>query len=170
MIGITNGLGTVYTADRYKVPTDLGDSIRQRIIDVLTTRFATILISNGYKTDMGNNVTHWRSSRSDVPQAELPYLNWEDSDEDQVDATIGQTDHLLEITCKVSAQALQDVYDARSDLIKLIGTDVFMSGLAGNTSLPVEQGDVVQLSKQTWVQEYKFIIEYPTDRFDEFSQ
>lgn len=170
MIGITNGLGTVYTADRYKVTINPGDSIRQQIIDILIARFATILISNGYKTDLGNNVTHWRTSRSIVPQSNLPHLGWEDADEDEDDVTIGQVDHALEITCKISAQSLDNVYAARADLIQLIGTDVKMSGLAGNTTPPVEQGSAEQLSKQTWAQEYKFIIEYPTDRFDEYTQ
>lgn len=154
----------------YSVPTDPGETIRQQIIDVLTTRFATILIANGYKTDMGNNVTHWRASTADVAQAKLPHLGWEDANEDDLDATVGQVDHLLSITCKISVKTEADIYKARADLIKMIGTDVFMSGLAGDTTLPVEQGDVHQGSKKIWTQEYKFTIEYPTDRFDEYTQ
>jgi len=158
------------TLDRYAVPTDAGDTIRQQIIDVLTTRFATITILGGYKTDLGQNVTHWRASTADVAQAKLPHLGWEDANEDELDATVGQTDHLLSITCRISAKAEADIYKAKADLVKMIGTDVFMSGLAGNTTLPVEQGDVHQGSKKIWTQEYKFTIEYPTDRFNEFTQ
>jgi hypothetical protein len=168
MIGITNGLGTVYTADRYKVTTDAGDTIRKQIVDVLAARFATILITNGYKTDLGSSVTHWR--RAEVSQGNLPHLGWEDADETELDETVGQVDHLLTVTCRISAKSEDDVYDARADLIQAIGADVFMSGLAGNTTPPVEQGDAMQNAQKIWVQDYKFTIEYPTDRFDEYNQ
>jgi hypothetical protein len=51
-------------------------SIRQDIIDAIDTRLKTILISNGYNTDIGNKVFHWRNTN--LTEAELPGIIYRD--------------------------------------------------------------------------------------------
>lgn len=153
---------------RYAVPTSATDTIRQRIVDTLIVRFATILISEGYKTDLGENVVRWLET--EVDQDELPHLAWRDDDEDQDRNTVGQTDHMLVIDCKVSAQTEDDLYAARADLIQAMGTDPQLGGLAGDTFPPEELGLAEHMNKKLWTQSYRFRIEYPTDSFDEYSQ
>lgn len=47
----------------------MADSKRQRIVDAIKTRMATILTANGYDTDLGLNVREWESwvQQEDIP-------------------------------------------------------------------------------------------------------
>ncbi len=49
----------------------MADSKRQRIVDAIKTRMATILIANGYATNLGQNVREWESwiQQEDIPVA-----------------------------------------------------------------------------------------------------
>lgn len=155
------------TVTKYSVDTDPNDTIRQRIIDTLITRFSTILISNGYKTDLGENVSRWKETQ--VPQEDLPHLAWRDDDEDETEATVGQIDHTLVIECRISTKTEDDLYAARADLIQAMGTDRLLGGLVGNTKPPEEVGQADHGDQKVWTQTYRFTLEYPTDQFDEYN-
>ena len=111
---------------------------------------------------------HWYDSQ--IEKNQLPALSWEDADANQTDETVGQVDNVLNITCKISANSRDDVYDARADLIKAMGTDVKLGGLAGNTTPPSEIGQVILNENKIWTLSIEFDIEYPTDRFDPYTQ
>ena len=158
----------VGTLKKYGVDTDPNDTIRQQIIDTLETRFSTILTTNGYKTNLGNNVSRWKETQ--VPQGDLPHLAWRDDDEDETEATVGQIDHTLVIECRISTQTENELYAARADLIQAMGTDRTLGGLVGNTKPPEELGQADHGDQKVWTQSYRFVLEYPTDQFDEYNQ
>lgn len=155
------------TLQKYGVDTDPGDSIRKQILDTLITRLETILIANGYKTNLGSNVFHWLDSQ--ITQDQLPAITVEDADEFQGDVTVGQVDHTVTVTMRISAQAKADFYNARADLIKAIGTDTTFGNLA-YAQPPSEIGQVELDQKKIWTQSYQVNFEYPTDRFNPYSQ
>lgn len=49
----------------------MADSKRQRIVDAIKTRMATILTTGGYETNLGQNVREWESwiQQEDIPSA-----------------------------------------------------------------------------------------------------
>lgn len=54
----------------------MADTIRQQIITKIDTRLKTILITNGYETDIGANVFDWRAES--LEEDDLPALIYRD--------------------------------------------------------------------------------------------
>ncbi len=52
------------------------DSIRQRIVDAIDTRFKAILVTGGYVTDIGSHVFWWKDAPMQI--SDLPGMNCKD--------------------------------------------------------------------------------------------
>lgn len=170
MGAITHGLGGVSAAQRYRVPTNANDPLRQRIMDALKARLETILIAGGYKTDAGKNVFAWR--KFGIPDTELPALVYQDTDHTQDQGAIDLVDNFLEVTVEAiaikGATSEDQIREMLADVITAIGTDETWGGLAFDTSQPSTPMDAEQMEKKLFGSRITFTIEYNTERFNAY--
>ena len=129
------------------------DSKRQLICNKVDTRLKTILIANGYNTDLGKNVFEWRDNPID--ESELPALGWRDVSEDDSNAstgTIGYHNHVLTMEFKVATAkgktTAQEIRALLADVIKAVGVDQTWDGLAIRTDpvsneMQVEEAETI---------------------------
>jgi len=54
----------------------MADSIQRQIMDKIETRLATVLISGGFKTDIGTNVFQWKTKAWE--SQEMPGVSFKD--------------------------------------------------------------------------------------------
>lgn len=166
--------GTEFTGSllRYAVPTDAGDTIRQQIMDTIATRLATILISNGYKTNAGSNVYPWREFG--LPDTKLPAIFFRDTNDEPEQFTVGNVDNVLTVevtaTSAKSATSDQQVREMIADVIKAVGVDETWGNLAEFTLLPDAGMAVEELEKTTFSAQIDLRVEYQTARFNPFGR
>lgn len=108
----------------------MAESIRQRIIDAVRARLATIRTANGYKTDIGRNVREWQTTP--LPVDELPAVCFRDPDNGIAEWTMRERDNrvalMIEAAGKDVAPATVRAY--AEDLYRAIGIDETWGGLA----------------------------------------
>jgi hypothetical protein len=105
------------------------DSRRQQIIDQIKTLLATILISNGFKTNVGSNVFEWKSI--DFQDTEIPGVDVRDPNE-EVETRGGRHYYTLtiEIEAKVSASSTTNqAREVLADIETLLGSNQNLGGL-----------------------------------------
>ncbi len=169
---ITSGLGGVPEAQRYFVTTDANDTLRQRIVDTILARMATITIANGFKTDAGNNVFDWEEFALDTDV--LPALTFRDEPNDPEQATVGIVDNSM--TCTITAYGPRGTTSKAqgrlmiADVLQMIGTDDTYGGLAFDTLMPSEEPEFEQLEKDQYAASIIFVIQYNTDRFSAYAR
>jgi hypothetical protein len=108
-------------------------SIRQQIMDKIESRLGTILVSNGYQTDIGNNVFPWLLSTP----ASLPAVVFRDMRRD-VTAHIESCLSTVTVETEVFGAAGFTDDDIRAmikDVVNAFGTDTTWDGLALDTDL-----------------------------------
>lgn len=166
--------GTEFTGSllRYAVPTDASDTLRQRIMDTIETRMGTILVSNGFKTNVGQNVFPW--SELGINNTKLPALIIRDVDDDPDQEVIRIVDNILTVqvialTTK-SATSEQEVREIIADVIKAVGVDETWGDLAEFTLLPPAGMEALQLEKKLFGSQIDLVVEYTTGRFDPFGR
>lgn len=166
---ITFGLGTVPTAQRYWVPTLVGDTIRQRIVDALETRLGSIMIAGGYKTDAGENVFKWRDHA--VPEANLPAILFRDNGETREQDTVNKVSHFLELGLQILASgetADETIRQIYGDILQALRVDESFGDLAEMVILPEDSLEVFQVSNKTFGAEFTFQSWYLTDRLNAY--
>lgn len=158
------------------VETNPNDTLRQRIVDVVATRLATITVANGYKTNAGNSVHRWLGFA--IGKDLLPAIQYKDTFDNQDQATIGRVDHTLTIDLQLissrNTDATEDAAEEEirkiiADLNQMVGTDETWSDLAEDTELIDDELDMEQLENRQWGATISLIIEYRTDRFNSYS-
>jgi|SRR6185436_758635 len=109
--------------------------LRQAIVDALIAKLKTIRTANGYYTELGANVFHYRSTT--LQDEELPAVNVTDGDEakgDQFSGNPPELNRLLDVSIDILLkEADQGIKAARRGLIdceKAIGSDITFGGLA----------------------------------------
>lgn len=149
------------------------DSIRQQIMDALVVRLRTILTADGYETNLGLNITEWRTT--DVQVSELtsnPVADVRDVSESVV-ISGGNEIHSLEveITAYVLGSTMQTgTRDVIADIDAAIGTDPTFDGLVqklppvGNESVRTEQKD-----RKVGSVDINLTLDYVTGRFSPFA-
>jgi hypothetical protein len=147
-----------------------GDPIRQRIMDAVKARFALILISNGYNTDVGSNV--FEQKAEPFQESEIPGMNIRESETPKMD-TVGAEVHpmVFEVFAidngDASPAALRNIW---ADIIIAIGLDRTWGGLAQDTSLPeVGTADTVIAEKTVAGARISFTVTYSTGLMDPYA-
>jgi hypothetical protein len=119
-------------------------TIRQQLIDKIDARLKTVLILNGYVTNIGTRVYEWKDIN--IPADALPCLIFRDVSCDVTDDSdeYYHTKSLsVEIDIKTAAaDAPEDLRNYLKDILKAIGTDLGWDDLAYNTRLT---GDAMEI-------------------------
>jgi hypothetical protein len=112
----------------------MSTNIRQEIIDALDARLKTILVANGYLTNLGQNVAEWDTTPHDPAGATL--LEYRDEEAGREDVAVGVQDMILLVTLRVrtaGAAALTDMRNMLADVCTAMHADPTWGGLAGDT-------------------------------------
>ena len=119
-------------------------SVRQQIVDALIALLRTITTINGYETDLGLNITEWRTE--DWQESELPGCDVRDpGEETEVKGQHHYNIISIELEAKVqSSTAPSVVRDIIADINKAIGTVTKTStlGLLVTQISPVENESI----------------------------
>jgi len=107
------------------------DTIRQQIITSVDARFKTVLVTNGYQTDVGANVFDWRAEA--LEEGDLPALIYRDTVCSTEISNISSYTHKM--TVEIIAVVANDtpmaiIRNIIADLDKAIGVDDRWGGLA----------------------------------------
>jgi hypothetical protein len=148
----------------------MADSIRQQIVSAFKTRIQTIKISNGYETNIGNNIFEWKTT--DFQESELPGADIRDTGE-EVEVRGGNHIYTLtiELEAKITGATMAtQARDIIADCMKAIGVDPRLGGLVqetkpvNNESLGFEQKD-----KKIGSLTMKFTLTYITRAFSPYT-
>ena len=150
------------------VPVSATDPKRQQILDAVKARLQTVLIANGYKTDIGAHVTEWDTVPMDQ-NVETMLLEYRDEEEDRIDVTVGQQDMVLPVRIRnrtAGSTALAAMRNILADVaLAMISVDPTWGGLANDTN---QDGpatlDKGQAADTVAAAEIVFKIEYSVDR------
>ena len=110
------------------------DSIRQQIINKIDERLKTIQIINGYETDAGKNVFHYKENPFE--QANLPCIEYRDISDSPEYLSFGLFLHVIMLEIRAYANGVnvdKTIRKIRADIEKAIGTDLTWDGLAEDT-------------------------------------
>jgi len=144
----------------------MADSIRQQIITAIDTRLKTILTSNGYETNAGQNVFAWRDSA--LALEELEAILYKDRTEARTPG-VGIYEITLPLEIQIIATSPAQVRKILADLEVAVMSDETWGGLALNTEFETDEMEIEQ-------KEYTFVasgiilpIEYRTSRGNPYS-
>lgn len=143
---------------------------RQKIMDALSTRMATILTTGGYYTNIGAKVSTWRAKP--YATAELPAINIRDlketieAREQPMAYHYRSLDVELQVVCN-SATSDTTVRQMITDVEKAIGTDPTFGGLAIDTEALGDEINVKQEENLISGATISIQILYRTLRFQE---
>ena len=144
------------------------DPKRQQVLDAVKARLQTVLIANGYRTDIGDHVTEWDTVPMDQ-NVETMLLEYRDEEEDRIDVTVGQQDMVLPVRIRnrtAGSTALAAMRNILADVaLAMISVDPTWGGLANDTN---QDGpatlDKGQAADTAAAAEIVFKIEYSVDR------
>ena len=147
-------------------------TIRQQIIDAVAARFATILTSGGYQTDIGARVTQWNVKSID--ERSVRGIDIMDVEEETTDQVTRHQDHTLTMWAVVHAKESDStasyLRNAIADVWRAIGTDRRWSTLARDT-LPIKSEMLFnQAGQLNGAARIQFKILYRTATYNPFSQ
>lgn len=109
----------------------MADSIRQQIVTAIETKLKTILTTNGYETNLGNNVYEFWEVPLEVE--ELPGVIWKDKSEISTPLVSDLQERLLTIECilqAVGADAPKQLRKMIADIEKAIKSNIQWNNLA----------------------------------------
>lgn len=150
------------------------DSIREQVVQALETLLGTITKTNGYLTNVGNKI--YRGTDRPLEISELPgavMVEGQESSDQEV--TIGKNHHYLNIsvearTTYTDTENYQQVAGKMlADIIKVVGTDPTLGGLAIDIS---NQGNIVdrpEAEAQIAAVDISLLVHYRTDHLDPYS-
>lgn len=149
----------------------MADTIRQQLIDSVDVRFKLIKVANGYNTDLGNSVYHWKAVSYE--EADLPLIEYRDLTNESSIGPNPTHDHRLNIEAEIVASAgnttAAQIRKMIADAKKAIGTDLRWSGLAITTE-PINDSMVIeQNEKIIGGAKINFAIIYRTVAWDEYT-
>jgi hypothetical protein len=145
----------------------MADTIRQQIIDAIDTQLKTILVSNGYYTDLGLTVQEWDLTPLD-PDNETERLEYRDEEESRLDLTVGEQTMGLPLAIRVLTAgdtSVRDIREMLADVAKAMYEDPTWGALASDTN---QEGlatlDKAEAADQASGVEVRFLIEYTVAR------
>jgi hypothetical protein len=106
---------------------------RETLVQAVVARFKEISPTNGYRTDVGRNVTAWHVKP--VEDTQLPYLDVRDMNESTEEPLTNHHEHTLKIGAYIAVaagpyQTASITRDAISDVWQCIGVDRTWGGVA----------------------------------------
>ena len=123
----------------------MADTVREQILAALETRLKTIKVINGYITNLGNSVYHYRAG--ELAPGELPAVVIRDT-ASEISPRVGAVEHRVAVDLRVEVTAgattIQAVYDLIADVYKAIAVDDRWGGLALDTT---PQGEVIEVGQ-----------------------
>ena len=147
----------------------MADTIRQRIVNAIDTRFKAILVTGGYETNIGSHVFWWKDSPMQI--SDLPGMNCKDNSPDK-ELGCGVEDHVLPIAIEAATSGSTTPTDLRkiiADIEKAIGVDETWGGLAQATDLKEEGISIQQNENKVGLVNLTMVIEYTLVRFDAYT-
>jgi hypothetical protein len=145
---------------------------RQQIVTAIDTALKTILVANGYETNMGAAVTWW--APAPIEAVTLPAVNAKDTDV-TIWRSIGEHGHDLTVSVDIFLQPAYATADvemrkAIADVTKCVGVDVSWGGLAQDTGLITENGlHIEQLEYCFAAVGLSFVVEFTTNAWDPYA-
>ncbi len=139
------------------------DSIHQRIISAIDTRFKTILIAGGYKTNMGQHVFAWKETPFDA--SEIDGLNYRDRREQRTPGC-GVYEFTLPIEIEVFSSSPEGIRKCLADLEKAIFVDETWGGLAENSEIDSSEMAIEHKEHIYGASNVVMTVEYRTVRGD----
>lgn len=138
-------------------------SVRQSIVTALDTRLKTILIANGYQTNLGNQVEAWRSR--DLEKGEAYFLTYRDTTnpKTQEEVAIGTHEHALTLELEALVVGGTSAATGRkmiSDLLKALGVDKTLGGVVPY-GLSVDSDELVVDKGTKTFSEVKVVVTAP---------
>jgi len=144
------------------------DTIHQQLITAIDTKLKTILVANGYRSNLGLNVEEWDLTPLDIAGGETFRLTYRDDEEGRADVTVGAQDIALALTIAIltsGSTSLADIREMLADLATAMYADPAWGGLAGDTNqdgaAKLAKGEVADTASAV---EVKFKIEYTVAR------
>lgn len=145
-------------------------SVRQSIVDALTTALATIRKSGGFNTDAGKNVFEWR--QAELAETNLPGIIVRDTTDPMVDEGVAnKIDHLLSVEieghCRavVGSSAAQQVRLLAADILAALGADPTLGNLGYDLRVLATDMMVKEADKRFAVVEITIQFKYRTARW-----
>lgn len=118
---------------------------RQQIVNALDARLKSILVINGYGSDLGTTVSAWRT-RPMSPTEEMA-LVYRDTTAPKTAAEVGRHAHTLTVEMSLVVQddtPAETVRDLIADIVAAIGSDPRFGGLARWSTLVSDELTVMQ--------------------------
>ncbi len=145
------------------------DSIRQQIVDAFETRLQVITTNTGYETNLGNNITQYRTEEWD--EADLPGGDITEGDETVVASGTVHTFILsLSLEVKVSGTAsIADVRKVITDVTKAVGASKISSLIDTLTPTSTGAPEFDKKDKLFGSVEMNFEVIYRTGAFDPYN-
>ena len=147
----------------------MADTIRQRIVDAIDTRFKAIKKTGGYATDIGNHVFWWKESTLQV--SDLPGMNCRDKSPEK-ELGCGVEDNILPIEIEAGVSGSTTPAELRkivADINKAIGVDETWGDLAQTTDLKEDSISLTQNENKVGLVTLTMTIEYTLVRFDDYT-
>lgn len=139
---------------------------RQQIVDAIRTRLATILISNGYNTDIGRHVFEWKVKA--FSEAEIPGVAFRDTDPNIRELTGGMQEVSLPVEFIVGASSgsatMPLIRAAIEDVLAAINSDFTWGGLAWDTSIDTVEAFAEQEGRLTGLAKIAATVKYEQQR------
>lgn len=148
----------------------MADSIRQRIISSMDTRFKTILVTNGYQTDIGKHVFWWK--KTPFAQADLPGMNCRDRRQTKSFGA-GIYDNFLTVEIEAGVSGMVSTEDLRkilADIEKAIAIDETWGQLAGTTEIEDDEMNLEEDEQRIAGARMILRVEYTTLRGDPYTK
>jgi|GEM_PF-775425 len=156
----------------------MADSVRQKIVDAVKTRFQSITVANGYETNLGNKVFVWRDTgAAPFEESELPAVVLFDA-KDEIVQQLSRIQHhkLLMVADVVTDDATQSTQIRKlvADIYKAIGVDIYWTvesvRLAFDTDPMQDEFDVRQEERVIASARVQFTIQYRTLSWNPYTQ
>lgn len=149
------------------------DAIRKSHFDAVVLGFSQITETNGFNTNIGENLTTWNPSP--ITERELEGIDLRDFEETSAEETNRAQYHELKIECQVHCQRALLTADwlrlAIADIKKCIGTNRTW-GIANTTTLGATTNkiDIIKAGKTVGAAQFIFTIRYRTLTFDPYNR
>lgn len=139
---------------------------RQPIVDAIRTRLATILMTNGYNTDLGLHVFEWKVTA--FADSDLPAVAFRDTDPKIRELTGGMQDVSLPVDFIIGAASgattMQVIRAAIEDVLSAINSDFTWGGLAWDTAIDAVEAFAEAEGKLTGLARIGTIVKYEQPR------